>query len=128
MKLKQYYEIIIEKDSIQKKLMELESQKNQTNKLIRVYEDKYRKEKDDVDQLENAGLKSFFLELLGNKEEMLEKERKEAYEVKLKLDSYKILYNSIFEEIERYEYKLRNIVNSEQDYQKLYNEKKKNII
>lgn len=128
MKLKTLYEQIIEKQSIEKKLNELTCKQEEIEKQIYFFEDKYKKEKYDVDCLENAGLKSFIFELLGNKEQKLEKERKEAYEVKMKLDSYKNQYSTIVSDIKYYEKKLDDIYNCEDEYKRLYDEKKNSLL
>lgn len=46
----------------------------------------FRAEQEDVDKLENGGLRSFLLTLTGHKEERLDKERREALAAKLQYD------------------------------------------
>ena len=46
----------------------------------------YRKEQDDVDKLEQGGLRAFFASLAGDKEERLSKERREALAAKCQYD------------------------------------------
>ena len=123
MKLRQLYEQRLEKDSIQKKLKELSSQQKQIENQIIIWDKKYKEEKYDVEVLESSSIQSFFRELMGNKEEKLEKERKEAYEAKIKLDSYKNQHTSILSDIKYYEKKLIEIYDCDEEYHNLYNEK-----
>ena len=58
---------------------------------------KLKKEKEDVDELEKKNMKSLFTEILGDKEEQLERERQEYLQEVL-------IHNSLIDEIETLEY------------------------
>lgn len=127
MELKQLYELILEKESIEKKLDEYNLQKetleNKINELNKILE----KELKDVERLENTSFASFIYNVLGNIEEKLEKERKEAFEVKTKINSFKFQLESIYSYINTYENKLNNINNSRDKYEELLNNKKETL-
>ena len=63
-------------------------------------------------------------DLFGNKEEKLNKERKEAYEAKIKYDSCKIQIQSVKLDIKYYQDKLDKLSNCEEEYKQLLQEKK----
>lgn len=67
-------------------LAELERQRNERQQRVTETGAIYRREQDDVDRLEKGGLRAFFLELTGNMEERLTKERREAMAAKCQYD------------------------------------------
>lgn len=67
-------------------LAELERQRNERQQRVAEAGAIYRKEQDDVDKLEQGGLRAFFIGLTGNMEERLTKERREAMAAKYQYD------------------------------------------
>ena len=67
-------------------LTELERQRNERQQRVTETGAIYRREQDDVDRLEKGGLRAFFIELTGNMEERLTKERREAMAAKCQYD------------------------------------------
>lgn len=67
-------------------LKELESQYAERQQRVEETGAIYRKEQDDVDKLEQGGLRAFFIGLTGNMEERLSKERREAMAAKCQYD------------------------------------------
>ena len=67
-------------------LAELERQRNERQQRVAETGAIYRKEQDDVDKLEQGGLRAFFIGLTGNMEERLTKERREAMAAKYQYD------------------------------------------
>ena len=67
-------------------LKELESQYAEREGRVAETGAIYRKEQDDVDKLEQGGLRAFFIGLTGNMEERLSKERREAMAAKCQYD------------------------------------------
>ena len=67
-------------------LAELERQRDERQQRVTETGAIYRREQDDVDRLEKGGLRAFFIELTGNMEERLTKERREAMAAKCQYD------------------------------------------
>ena len=65
---------------------ELHRQRGERQAKVEETAQSFRKEQDDVDKLEKGGLRSFLLSLTGEKEERLDKERREALAAKLQYD------------------------------------------
>ena len=123
MELKKYYLKELEKDSINKKLEESISKKDELNIQLEQLYEIYIKEKKDVDDLENATLASYFYEFIGKKEEKLDKERKEAYEAKLKYNSVKYQIDSLEVSIKNYNDQLQYLEDYKDEYEHLIEEK-----
>ena len=85
-------------DDLYHQRQELKSRKEE------LFEIKNREQKD-VDKLEKSGLTSFFYEVIGKKDEKLDKEKQEAYEAALK-------YNTVAGELENVEREITGL----QDY------------
>ena len=82
-----FREEIAKKDSLNKKLSQLQLQREDLQHHV----DKLKKimynEQADVESLEHTNLKSIFYGMIGKKQEKLDKEKLEAYTAKLKYDS-----------------------------------------
>lgn len=110
-----FREEIAKKDSLNKKLSQLQLQREDLQHHV----DKLKKimynEQADVESLEHTNLKSIFYGMIGKKQEKLDKEKLEAYTAKLKYDSavyeLKVLEQDIInikaqlDKISEYEYK-----------------------
>ena len=110
-----FREEIAKKESLNKKLSQLQLQREDLQHHV----DKLKKimynEQADVESLEHTNLKSIFYGMIGKKQEKLDKEKLEAYTAKLKYDSaayeLKVLEQDIInikaqlDKISEYEYK-----------------------
>ena len=85
--LQKLQEKAAQKKSVEAKLRELKAQKDELNNRVYVFKKTMRREQADVDRLERTSLSSVFYAMLGKKEEMLDKEKVEAYAAKVKCDS-----------------------------------------
>ncbi len=78
-----------------------------------------QQENRDVDTLENSSISGFFLDMLGKREEKLEKERREAYAAKAKYITAKNELANLDQDIDRYTRELRELKNCETQLQQL---------
>ena len=70
-------------------IKELYRQREERQARVDETAQRFHKEQDDVDKLEKGGLRSFLLSLTGEKEERLDKERREALAAKFQYDQAK---------------------------------------
>lgn len=83
---------------------------------VRQFEMKKIEEQADVERLESRSLAAFFYNVLGTKDEMLSKERREAYEAAVKYDAAKSEYDFVCQQIERFEAESRSLENALEEY------------
>lgn len=81
------------------------------------------KEENDVAILEKGGITSFFLEMMGKKEERLDKERREAYAAKAQYESASRQLQSLEYDIGRYMQELDSLQNADEQYAALLEER-----
>lgn len=81
------------------------------------------KEEHDVEKLEGGSLAGFFYNVVGKKDEKLDKERQEAYAAKVKYDSAFAELQALKADIDQVEYELNTLQNCDDDYQKTWQEK-----
>ncbi len=86
------------------------------------------KENHDVKKLEGLTVTALFHQLLGTKEQKLDKERQEFIAAKLKVDSCKNTISSIKREIISFENKIKTFGDIESEYKILFKEKETKII
>lgn len=98
------------------RLEELKKQKKELEPKLKVLEIYAHNESVDVENLENKTLTSVFYDIIGKKEEKLEKERAEANEWILKRDAAKREFEDVNFEIEKYESELPSLENCEREY------------
>lgn len=80
-------------------------------------------EQEDVERLEGGSLAAFFYNIVGKKDEKLEKEREEAYAAKVKYDAAAAELSAVEEEIERIVEEVTPLKGCEARYEKLLTEK-----
>ncbi|MBQ8830878.1 MAG: hypothetical protein IJ017_04720 [Oscillospiraceae bacterium] len=80
-------------------------------------------EQSDVDRLEGRSLYALFHFLTGKKEEMLTKEKEEAYAAKVKYDTAEAELDSVLSDIKRYRDELQELRNCEIEYAAVLKEK-----
>ena len=117
MTIKELYEQVCEKKSIQLKLEELNKQKTQLNDKIVVLKGQYEKEQNDVDKLENSTLSSMFYSLTGKLDEKLDKETRELLAAKGIYDNAVFQLNNVCADIAGYENRLSQLADCETQYE-----------
>lgn len=120
MNLKDLYNQVQTKKSVDLKLAELYHQKEVLESRKQELADKMIKEQRDVEGLENSTLKAFFLELRGDFKTRLDKEKQEAYEAKAKYEAANYQLQVVYEEIEKNEQILESVKDCEALYEEAY--------
>ena len=85
--LKQLYDMTAEKKRLDAKYKDLKAQAATYGEQLFALRSAYTKEQEDVDKLEGRSLASYFYNVIGKKDEKLDKEREEAYAARVKLDA-----------------------------------------
>ena len=98
------------------RLEELKKKQKELETKVKMLEIYAHNENVDVENLENKTLTSIFYDIIGKKEEKLEKERAEANEWILKRDTAKRELDKANFEIEKYESELTSLENCEKEY------------
>jgi len=80
-------------------------------------------EQSDVDSLEGRSLYAFYYFVIGKKDEMLTKEKEEAYAAKVKYDTAKAELDAVLEDIGKFHDELNELRNCEVDYAAALKEK-----
>ena len=122
-KLQQLQEKVSQKKSLEAKLKELQSQRSELDNKVRELKKIMWDEQADVDRLERTSLASVFYALIGKKDDMLDKEKVEAYAARVKHDTAAQELNLVEEDIRRIEAQLREISGCERQYEALLQEK-----
>ncbi|MBN2028902.1 hypothetical protein JW824_01545 [bacterium] len=127
-KLSEVKEKLREKKRFENLLMlfrqKLDGEKLHLKKLTSVL----NKENQDVKKLEGLTITALFHQILGTKEDKLDKERQEVIAAKLKVDSCKNTISSIEREIISFNNKIQTYGNIESEYKALFKEKETKII
>ena len=85
--LKQLYDMTAEKKRLDAKYKDLKAQAATYGEQLFALRSAYTKEQEDVNKLEGRSLASYFYNVIGKKDEKLDKEREEAYAARVKLDA-----------------------------------------
>lgn len=125
--LQKLQEKAAQKKSVEAKLRELKAQKDELNNRVYVFKKTMKREQADVDRLERTSLSSVFYAMLGKKEEMLDKEKVEAYAAKVKYDSAVEELKVLEDDLQQREAQLRDLIDCEQQYHALLQEKREAI-
>ena len=125
--LQKLQEKAAQKKSVEAKLRELKAQKDELNNRVYVFKKTMKREQADVDRLERTSLSSVFYAMLGKKEEMLDKEKVEAYAAKVKYDSAVEGLKVLEDDLQQREAQLRDLIDCEQQYHALLQEKREAI-
>ena len=118
---------VSQEKSVEAKLRELKSQKDELNSRVYVFKKSMKNEQADVERLERTSLSSVFYEIIGRKDEMLDKEKAEAYAAKVKYDAAVEELRLIEEDLHRMETQLCDIIACKKEYDLLLEEKKEAI-
>lgn len=107
---------VFHQQRIKAQLKDLQDQKEYLQKKVEELALERQDELEDVERLEGHNLSSFFYKLTGKKEEMLDKERKEAYMAAVKYDAAVREQELIEEYIKKCELELAALIGCEQQY------------
>ena len=118
---------VSQEKSVEAKLRELKSQKDELNNRVYVFKKTMKNEQADVERLERTSLSSVFYAMMGRKDEMLDKEKAEAYAAKVKYDAAVEELRLIEEDLHRMETQLCDIIAFKKEYDLLLEEKKEAI-
>lgn len=109
---------------LQHAIEQLDSEKHREAELKEILD----KEEMDVKKLEHLSIKGLILEVLGSKEERLNKEKREFMAAKLKYDECCNSIKLMEAEMKEYKTQLREVSNAEIDYEALIEKKEKLIL
>ena len=102
---------------------ELRRQRETFSAQVRELQDAMRKEQADVDRLEGRSLAAFYYNVIGRMDEKLDRERREAYEARVKYDAAARELAETAEELRRSEAELDALRGCEERYQAALEEK-----
>lgn len=117
-----------EKERLTSILSMLSSQKSEAEERRSNLSKQLRKEQADVEKLENLSFSNFLHTVLGNKEEKLEKEKREFIAVKLRYDTANSEVQRLKSEFEITRARLNEIGEVDEEYSYLLREKEKILI
>lgn len=106
---------------LQKELVELERTRNQSRRRLAA-------EEKDVERLSGASLSAFIYSILGKKLEKLDQEQREALEAKIKYEHAERAVQDVQQQIDQVQQRIREVRNSEADYELLFQEKERRIL
>ena len=75
------------KSAVEAKFSELQDQRKRFDREVISLRGAFRKEQEDVEKLEGRSLSNYFFQVVGKLDEKLDKERREAYAARVKLDA-----------------------------------------
>lgn len=78
---------VAQKPLLESKLYELHTQRRQYDNQVISLRVAFRKEQEDVEELEGRSLANYFYQVIGKLDDKLDQERKEAYAARVKLDA-----------------------------------------
>ncbi|AZS15832.1 hypothetical protein [Paenibacillus lutimineralis] len=106
---------------LQEELVELERTRNQSRRRLAA-------EEKDVERLSGASLSAFIYFILGKKLEKLDQEQREALEAKIKYEHAERAVQDVQQQIDQVQQRIREVRNSEADYELLFQEKERRIL
>ncbi len=125
--LKQLYSQTIRKQYLENTLKELYVQQEELVPKVAELEAIKQDEQGDVERLEGGSLAAFFYGIIGKMDEVLDREKKEAYAARVKYDAAIRELEVTEYEIQRFEKELEQLAGCELEYEKLLREKEKRI-
>lgn len=114
---------VAQKRRKESKLKELYAQRQELSEKVRELEMSKLDEQADVSRLEGHSLAAFFYGIIGNRDEKLDKERKEAYAATVKYDMATRELSSVEDDIYQNEIELNHLSECEQRYERALREK-----
>lgn len=125
--LQELQQQIARKKHLEKMLKELVAQQQVLTEKVKQLESIKLDEKADVERLENPSLAAFFYALVGKKEDMLDKERREAYAAVIKHDAAVYELSSLETQIGEYEQELLSLQGCQERYAQVLQEKEEAV-
>lgn len=120
-------EQVAKKEHLKATLDDLYEQRRDLKDKIRELNRIRMSENADVEKLEGISLQNLYYLVIGKKEEMLDKERQEAYAAQIKYESAQQELDAVDEEIQKKLEQMKEFSGCEQQYAKLKEEKKAQI-
>ena len=114
---------IAEKRRLESLLQFLHPQRAELKSKVAELEIQKLAEQADVDRLEGRSLAAFFYNVIGNMDEKLDEERRQAYEAAVKYDAAVRELDSVNYDIKKYESELLQLTGCEAEYEATLNEK-----
>ncbi|WP_300347882.1 hypothetical protein [Clostridium sp.] len=115
------------KEILERKVGELNDELDKKEIELKVLEKNLEKELKDVQKLKSLSFSNLMASILRNKDEKLEREEREYLEAKLKYDYLKTNVESLKDDIEKINKRLGDLINIEDGYKNLIEEKKELI-
>ena len=122
-RLEELREQMASRNRLERILKDLKAQRQELSDKVYELENEKLKEQADVEKLEGRSLAALYYYLTGQKEERLDKEKQEAYAARVKYDAALSELNAVEADIQNTENNLRAAQRSEQEYQKVLQEK-----
>jgi len=122
-RLEELREQMASRNRLERILKDLKAQRQELSDKVYELENEKLKEQADVEKLEGKSLAALYYYITGQKEERLDKEKQEAYAARVKYDAALSELNAVEADIQNTENNLRAAQRSEQEYQKVLQEK-----
>ncbi len=119
---------LAEKSRLERKLAEMNSQIKELKNMKEGLYKKLKKEELDVEKLEGISFANFYHSIVGDKADILEKEKQEALAAKLKYDSHVKEIEMLDKDISRTKRKIDELEAVEKEYNLLLEEKERSIL
>ena len=126
-KLVELYEKVAKKKKAEVELEDLIIQEEELSVKVEGLKDRKDIEQRDVERIEGRSLAAFFYNVIGKREEKIEKEKKEAYEAAVKYDAVAKEYESVKSGIEQRKAIVEELKFCEYEYKKAMDEAIKSI-
>lgn len=111
------------KKHLESVLPEMRKQKVDLVQKVNALDEVRIKEEHDVEKMEGGSLASFFYNVVGKKDQKLDKERQEAYEARVKYDAAVSELEAMTLDIDKLETEAKQLFGCEVKYQKAFDEK-----
>ena len=118
--LRELYERVARKKQLSAQLFDLQNQKGPLDEKVKALELVMKAEQADVDKLEHGSLAGFFYNVVGKKDDKLNKEREEAYAARVKYDAVVKEQAFVKEEILCCEEEIESLEGCEVQYQEAF--------
>jgi len=115
--LKERKQRVQRKEYLERRKESLSKQKIELEEKTATLKKEMNKEQRDVNRIEGSSLAALFYNVVGKKEEKIEKERKEAYMAAVKYDTAVRELQVVTDDIEKAELELGTLSNCEKEYQ-----------
>lgn len=125
--LQQLKDKVVQKKRMETELLDLYAQKRDLTGKVAQLEKEKNSEQRDVDRLEGGSLAAFFYNVIGKREEKLDKEKEEAYKAAVKYDAACAELASVEQGICQREDAVRSLQGCEVAYQTAFEEKMKAV-